>query len=207
MDSRTPTLWMVLWVTRRWRRSWPDLDQAYVWWQDLWCDIRALRQQMVVDPAWWGLNLCVSVCAHSVAQSCSTLCEPMDCSQTSSSVRGIFQERLLEWVAIPYSRGSSSPRNWTLVSLVSPALTSGFFTTAPPGKPRPWIWTWTISGYMVSDKLLSPFEKFHGTGFKAGYIYIRTGSTFDVLDWGTLGEIQLCFYLPPMGALTHKCLN
>ena len=42
-----------------------------------------------------------------VAQSCLTLCNPMDCSLPGSSVHGIFQERVLEWVAIPFSRGFS----------------------------------------------------------------------------------------------------
>ena len=44
-----------------------------------------------------------------VAQSCLTLCYPMDCSPPGSSVHGIFQARILEWVARPSSRGSSEP--------------------------------------------------------------------------------------------------
>ena len=51
-----------------------------------------------------------------VAQSCLTLCDPMDCSLPGSSVHGIFQARLLEWVAIAFSRRSFWPRNWTRVS-------------------------------------------------------------------------------------------
>ena len=42
-----------------------------------------------------------------VAQLCLTLCDPMDCSPPGSSVHRILQERILEWVAIPFSRGSS----------------------------------------------------------------------------------------------------
>ena len=42
-----------------------------------------------------------------VAQSCLTLCDPMDCSPPGFSVRGILQVRILEWVAIPFSKGSS----------------------------------------------------------------------------------------------------
>ena len=42
-----------------------------------------------------------------VAQSCPTLCDPMDCSLPGFSVHGIFQVRVLEWVAISFSRGSS----------------------------------------------------------------------------------------------------
>ena len=51
-----------------------------------------------------------------VAQSCPTLCNPVDCSLPSSSVHGIFQARILEWVAIFFSRRSSWPKDWTLVS-------------------------------------------------------------------------------------------
>ena len=42
-----------------------------------------------------------------VVQLCPTLCDPMDCSPPGSSVHGIFQARILEWVAISFSRGSS----------------------------------------------------------------------------------------------------
>ena len=53
-----------------------------------------------------------------VSQSCLTLCDPMDCSLPGSSVHGIFQARILEWVAFPFSRRSSWPRDWTWVSRV-----------------------------------------------------------------------------------------
>ena len=54
----------------------------------------------------------VSVRAKSL-QSCLTLCNPMDCSPPGSSVQGILQARILEQVAMPSSRGSSQPREWT----------------------------------------------------------------------------------------------
>ena len=53
------------------------------------------------------------------AQSCPTLCDPMDCSLPGSSVHGIFQARVLEWADISFSRGSSQPRNRTRVSCVA----------------------------------------------------------------------------------------
>ena len=59
-----------------------------------------------------------------VAQSCSTLCDPMDCSWPASSVHGILQARILEWVDIPFSRGSSQPRDQTQVSCIA----GGFLT-------------------------------------------------------------------------------
>ena len=54
----------------------------------------------------------------------SDSCDPMDCSPPGSSVHGIFQARILEWIAISFSRGSSKPRNWTQVS----CITGRFFT-------------------------------------------------------------------------------
>ena len=71
------------------------------------------------------------VCAKSL-QLCLTLCDPMDCSLPGSSVHGILQARLLEWVAMPASRGSSQPRDRTCIS----CSTGGFFTAEPSGKPK-----------------------------------------------------------------------
>ena len=51
-----------------------------------------------------------------VTQSCPTLCDPMDSTQPGSSIHGIFQARILEWVAISFSRGSAQPRDQTRVS-------------------------------------------------------------------------------------------
>ena len=56
------------------------------------------------------------VSSSEVTQSCPTLCDPMDCSLPGSSVHGIFQARVLEWVVISFSRGSSQPRDQTQVS-------------------------------------------------------------------------------------------
>ena len=60
----------------------------------------------------------------SVTQSCPTLCDPMDCSSTGSSVHGIFQVRIVEWVVIPFSRGSFWLRDWIHIS----CLAGGFLT-------------------------------------------------------------------------------
>ena len=53
-----------------------------------------------------------------VVQSCPALCDPMDCSLSGSSLHGIFQARILEWVAISFSRRSSQPRDRTQVSRI-----------------------------------------------------------------------------------------
>ena len=54
-----------------------------------------------------------------VAQSCPTLCDLMGCSPPGSSVHGILQARILEWVAISFCRGSSWPRDWTKDSCIA----------------------------------------------------------------------------------------
>ena len=62
-------------------------------------------------------SVCVCVCVCLcvlVAQSCLTLCDPVDCSPPGSSVQGILQARILEWVAISFSRGSSQGLNLSL---------------------------------------------------------------------------------------------
>ena len=67
-----------------------------------------------------------------VAQLCSTLCNSMDCSPPGSSVHGNLQTRMLGWVTMPPSRGSSQPRDQTQV----PTLQAYSLPTEPPGKPK-----------------------------------------------------------------------
>ena len=61
--------------------------------------------------------VCVCVC-ELVTQFYMTLCDPMNYSPLGFSVHGILQARILEWVAIPFSRASSQPRNHTQVSYI-----------------------------------------------------------------------------------------
>ena len=72
-------------------------------------------------------------CMLKSLQLCPTLCNPMDCSPPGSSVHGILQARILEWVAMPSSRGSSQPRDWIHVSY-GPCIAGGFFTAELLGK-------------------------------------------------------------------------
>ena len=76
-----------------------------------------------------------SLCFSMRAQSCPTLCDPMDCSSPGSSVRGISQARTLEWVAISYSRGSSRPREQTLLSCISCIGRQILYRKHPLGSP------------------------------------------------------------------------
>ena len=70
-----------------------------------WCHLRSSA----------SLNHCVCI----VAQSCLTLCDPMDCSPPGSSVNGILQTRILKWVSMPFSRGFSQPRDRTQVFCIA----------------------------------------------------------------------------------------
>ena len=93
----------------------------------LWLRIHVTAQGMQVLSLVWGLRsrvcvcvyVCVRVCMRTRAQLYPTLCDPMDCSLPGSSVHGIFQARILEWVAISFSRGPSQPRDPTQVACVS----------------------------------------------------------------------------------------
>ena len=78
----------------------------------------------------YGCEICtlktaVKVKSESeVAQSCLSLWDPMDCSLPGSSINGVFQARILEWVAISFSRGSSWLRDLTLVSCTACRLST-----------------------------------------------------------------------------------
>ena len=85
-----------------------------------------------------------------VAQSCWTLCNPMDCSPPGSSVHGILQARILEWVAISFSWGSSRQRDQTWVSWIA----GRFFTSEPPGKP-PGCWVGLKEKQLLNCRFLS----------------------------------------------------
>ena len=65
-----------------------------------------------------------------LTQLCLTLCDPVDHSLPSSSVHGILQARILEWIAIPFSRGSSPPKDQTL------HCRQIFLPSEPPGRPK-----------------------------------------------------------------------
>ena len=75
---------------------------------------------------------CIAAAAAAKSlQSCPTLRNPMDCSPPGSSVHGISQAGILEWIAISSSRGSSQPRDQTQ----SPALQADCSPSEAPGKP------------------------------------------------------------------------
>ena len=76
-----------------------------------------------------------------VTQSCLTLCIPMDCSPPGSSLHGIFQARVLEWIAISFSKGSSWTRDRTWVSCIAGWCFTSWATRESPKEQ--WKWKWS----------------------------------------------------------------
>ena len=92
------------------------------------------------------------------AQSCPTLFDPMDCSPLGSSVHGISQARILEWVATPFSRGSSQHRDRTR----SPALQADSLPSEPLGIPYIMdksSWVSPLSCSIISDHRVAQMIK------------------------------------------------
>ena len=79
-----------------------------------------------MDLVHWGKG------KSEVAQSCSTLYDPMDCSLPGFSIHGIFQARVPEWVAVSFSRDLPNPG----IEPGSPSLQADALPSEPPGKPR-----------------------------------------------------------------------
>ena len=91
-----------------------------------------------IPPRLWLGRWCVwpLQCTQAwLLLACQTLGDPTDCSPPGSSVHGILQARMPAWVAVPSSRGSSRPRDWTQVSHIS-CMAGGFFTTSATWEPK-----------------------------------------------------------------------
>ena len=98
-------------------------------------DVSLLKFLILIIPS-FKMFIILYMCVYIVAaQSCLTLCEFMYCSQPGSSVHGILQARILEWVAIPFSKGSSPARDQMLMSYTA----DGFFIIrSHQGSPSCW---------------------------------------------------------------------
>ena len=83
------------------------------------------------------------ICCCLVTKSCLTLCDPMDCSSPGFSVHGICQTRILEWVALPSSRGSSWPRDRTHIFCVGRQILYHWATS------EAWTWYYSFNLYLV----------------------------------------------------------
>ena len=80
-------------------------------------------------------KFCLACVCAKLLQLCPTLCSPIDCSLPGYSVHVILPVRILEWVAMPFSRGSSWPRDQNCISCNS-CIADSFFTTEPLGKSK-----------------------------------------------------------------------
>ena len=96
------------------------------------------------------------MCVCSVGPLCLTLCDPVDYSPPDSSVHGVFQARILEWLPFP-TLGYLPNLGIKPMSSVSPTLSGRFSTTVPPGKPV------ASSCLVYSDLLLCSLVVHHGS--------------------------------------------
>ena len=92
------------------------------------CEPWSLALSSAGATGWWHHTVCVLV-----TQACPTLCDPMDCTQPGSSVHGLLQARILEWVAVPSFGGSSRPRDQTCLFCLL-HWQAGSLSLAPSGK-------------------------------------------------------------------------
>ena len=131
----------------------------------------------------------------------SDSCDPTDCTPPDSSVHGILQARILEWVAIFSSRGSSQPRDQALVSCIA----GGFFMPEPPGKPTEgllslfWgpLYEWRNNSNFyanVSDPVERNILKMQET----------TAETTLLSGWAGMGSRTLAEGWPQMGTMTFN---
>ena len=141
------TVWAILWVVSTsfcsyargystaafqdavFRRHWHTREMPGLW-GSLWLGSEA---PILLGPlCCWGLVVYLIRAFAKLLQSCPSLCDPMDHSLPGSSVHGILQARILEWAAMPSSRGSSWPRDGSCVSYLH--WLAGSLPLAPPGK-------------------------------------------------------------------------
>ena len=105
-----------------------NLEFRIVFWINVQLSLRESGCPLKADSLQDSFQSCCLCCL--VSKSCPTLCNPMDCSPPGSFIHGISQARILVWVAISFSRGSSQSRDQAHIS----CLAGGFFTTEAPRK-------------------------------------------------------------------------
>ena len=105
-------------------------------------------------------------CVHAkLIQWCSALWNPMDCSLPGFSVCGILQARILEWLAMPFSRVSSWPRDWTHISWGS-CIAGRFFTAEPLRKPTLYYITVLFFHFLIDTTSPIIFSDYHSKKFE-----------------------------------------
>ena len=111
-------------------------NTIHTWPPHIHLDIHSYAQKCI--HAYMSIHIYPRIYLYIKCQLLSSvrLCDPMDCNPPGSSVHGILQARILEWVAIPFSRGSFLPGDQTCAAYIS-CIDGGFLTTEPPGKSFP----------------------------------------------------------------------
>ena len=123
ISAQTPQSRTSPWPIQLQKRCWEVQSSSRLW---ALTDSPKMRKQKANYESLW--TVIVFVCGGGGAHLCPTLCDPMDYSPPGSSVHGILQARKLEWIASPFSRGSSRPRDQTHISCVS-CIAGRFFNT------------------------------------------------------------------------------
>ena len=100
--------------------------------------ISAPSREVCCGRVWMCVRAHTRACF--VSQSCPTVCDPMDCSLSGSSLHGVLQARILEWVAISFARGSSQPRDQMQVFLHCRQMFYQLSHQGPGLKPQEWCW-------------------------------------------------------------------
>ena len=118
-----------------------------------------------------------------VAQSCPTLCYPMDCSPPGSSIRGIHQARILEWVAISFSRGSSQPRDRTQVSHIAGRCFNLWATREAHS-------SWRRS--QIEEGFLNPYQHMHKPSKSQWRAHSGVDRSIIVSNSQRVCKIQMC---------------
>ena len=132
-----------------------------IWINSLW-SLNRFWNDLLSFP-WFSPDWVRCMCAKSL-QSCLTLCDTMDCNPPGSSVHGILQARILAWVPMPSSRGSSWPRDQTCIYYTYLHWQVGSLPLAPPGKPqiRYTCWAFPFLSISLYTKLsIFPFSTFY----------------------------------------------
>ena len=135
------------------------------------CQLEMFLRRQITDISNIFLLILRATLKVLVAQSCPTLCDPMDCSPPGSSVHGILQARILEWVAIPFSRGSSWPRDQTWVS-----CTAGRFFTVWVTRETHIIPEWNRTTHALSLGQSMGFKSFREEGTQPSCLHLQERS-------------------------------
>ena len=135
----------------------------------------------------------MSLCTLSWLQSCLILCDPMDCSLPGSSVHGILQARIMEWVAIPCSKGPSRPRDRTLVSCTAGRFFAMWATKEDSTQKNILIAQQTFCHLVVRTKLIFPGLFFFSLDYDCGLVACEHVIADQKLETWSMKEVLAIF--------------